>query len=332
MLPHFRLARPATVDEAVALLAGAGRKAAPLAGGSDLLDWMKSGLPGPELLVSLEAIPALRGVHAEGKELAIGATSRLAELAADPRLAARAPALAQACAGVGSPQIRAVATLGGNLLQRPRCWYLRSGFPCLKNGGDRCYAMTGRNDYHAIFAAGPSAIVHPSDAAVALSALGARVRLRGPLGRREIPIDDLFRLPSRQLEREHALEPADILEEIVLPEPAKRERSGFLKARERALFDFSLASASCWMRLDGLRCLQVRLTLGSVAPIPWRARQAEEFLTGRMIDAAAAGEAARLALQGAEPLEHNAWKVPLTRNLVRNVVLEVGRGEGASRS
>lgn len=326
MLPHFRLARPSTLEEAVALLAGAGGRAAPLAGGSDLLDWIRSGLPAPEIVVSLDRLAALRGIREEEGGLAIGATARLSEIASDPRVTASAPALARACAEVGSPQIRNVATLGGNLLQRPRCWYLRSNFPCLKNGGERCYAMTGRNDYHAILGAGPSAIVHPSDAAPALCALGARVAVRGPRGAREIPIDELYRLPSQRLDAEHALEPGEILTEVRLPRPGRRERGAFLKARERAGFDFALASAACWMRLDGQLCREARLALGSVAPVPWRARKAEEYLAGRMVDEAAAAEAARLALDGAEPLEHNAYKIALCRNLVRGLVLQVARG------
>lgn len=327
MLPHFRLARPGTLDEAVGLLAEGGGRAAALAGGSDLLDWMKSGLPAPGLVVSLDRLRDLRGIREEERKgervLVIGATTRLAEIASDPRVAASAQALARACAEVGSPQIRSVATLGGNLLQRPRCWYLRSNFPCLKNGGDRCYAMAGRNDYHAILGAGPSAIVHPSDGATALSALGARVRVRGPQGEREMAIDDLYRLPSQRLDAEHALGPGDLLTAIVFPRAGRRERSGFVKVRDRAGFDFALVSVACWMRLDGQRCLEARLALGAVAPVPWRARRAEEVLSGRQIDAAAAAEAARLALDGAEPLEHNAYKIPLTRNLVRNLVLHL---------
>jgi xanthine dehydrogenase YagS FAD-binding subunit len=323
MLPHFQIARPRSIDEAVSLLSGAARPAAALAGGSDLLDWMKAGLPAPRLLVALDGVPDLRGIREAADTLAIGATTRLAEVASDARLRGAAAALAQAASGIGSPQIRAVATLGGNLLQRPRCWYLRSNFPCLKNGGDRCYAATGENEYHAILGAGPSAIVHPSDGAVALVALGARARLRGPRGDREVALADLYRLPSQRLDLEHDLEPGDLLTEIVWRRGGKHERSGFLKVRDRARFDFAVVSAACWLRLDGLLCREARICLGAVAPIPWRARKAEEFLKDRMIDEASAAEAARLALDGAEPLEHNAYKIPLTRNLVRRVVLEV---------
>ncbi len=326
MLPHFRLLRPKTIEEALGALAEGGRRAAILAGGSDLLDWIKSGLSAPEVMVSLDRLGTLRAIREEKDTLVIGAAARLAEIAADTVVLAALPALARACSEVGSPQIRNVATLAGNLLQRPRCWYLRSNFPCLKNGGKRCYAMTGRNDYHAIFAAGPSAIVHPSDGATILSALGAAVRARGPGGQRDVPLDDLYRLPSQSLESEHALEPGELVTEIRIPRPGRRERSGFVKLRDRARFDFAVVSAACWMRLDGQRCLEARLTLGAVAPVPWRARQAEEHLRGRMVDEAGAAEAARLALEGADPLEHNAYKIPLTRHLVRNLLLQVARG------
>lgn len=328
MLPHFQLARPRTVDEALSLLAGSGGRGAPLAGGSDLLDWMKAGLPAPQLLVSLDRLDELRGIRETDDAFVIGAATPLAQVASDARLRASAPALAHAAAGVGSPQIRNVGTLGGNLLQRPRCWYLRSNFPCLKNGGDRCYAATGENEYHAILGAGPSAIIHPSDGAAALSALGARVRIRGPRGDRELALDALYRLPSERLDLEHALEPGDLLTEIRIPRGGRRERSGFAKVRDRARFDFAVVSAACWMRLDGLLCREGRICLGAVAPVPWRARKAEDFLKGRMVEEATAAQAARLALEGAEPLEHNAYKIPLARNLLRRLLLEVARGPG----
>lgn len=314
----------------MALLADGATRSAPLAGGSDLLDWIKSGLPAPERIVSLDRLTALRGVREEKGSLVIGALTTLAEVAAHPLLAAEAPALGAAAASVGSPQIRNSGTVGGNLLQRPRCWYLRSNFPCLKNGGERCYAVTGRNEYHAIFGAGPSAITHPSDAAPALSALGARVRVRGPAGEREMALDELYRLPSQRLEAEHGLERGELLTEIVVPRAGRKQRSGFVKVRDRARFDFAVVSAACWMRLDGLLCQQARVALGSVAPVPWRARRAEAYLEGRMIDAAAAAAAADLAVEGAQPLEHNAYKIPLTRNLVRRLILQVGRGQQAA--
>ncbi|MEE9219758.1 MAG: FAD binding domain-containing protein [Acidobacteriota bacterium] len=325
MLPHFRLGHPRTVEEAVAALAEPGSGAAALAGGSDLLEWMKAGLPAPGFLVCLDRIEALRGIRQEGRSLVIGATTRLAELATDERVRSAAPSLASAADSVGSPQIRNVGTLGGNLLQRPRCWYLRSNFPCLKNGGENCYAITGQNQYHAIFGGGPSSIVHPSDCATALTALGARVRVHGLKGAREIPIDKLYRLPSERLEVEHALEAGELLTEIVLPRRHRRDHSAFLKVRDRAQFDFAVVSVACWLRLDGRLSQQARICLGAVAPVPWRARKAEEYLQKRLIDETSATEAARLALDGAEPLEHNSYKIPLARNLVRRALLELVR-------
>ena len=325
-LPHFKLSQPETLEEAVSTLAGGSGRASALGGGSDLLDWMKSGLPAPEQLVALDRIKALRGIREEKRTLVIGAAARLAEIAAAEVVIEAAPALARAAAAVGSPQIRNVATLGGNLLQRPRCWYLRSNYPCLKNGGNRCYAATGQNHYHAILGAGPSVIVHPSDCAVALSALGARVRIQGPGGKRELAIDDLYRLPADRLDLEHALEPGEILTDVVVPRARRRERSQFIKVRDRARFDFAVVSAAAWMRLDGLLCKEVRLCLGAVAPVPWRPATAEAYLTDRMINENVANEAARLALDAAVPLEHNSYKIPLARNLVRRLVLDLVAG------
>ena len=322
-LPHFKLSRPETVEEAISTLAGEEGRASALAGGSDLLDWMKSGLPAPEQLVALDRIEALRGIREEKGFLVIGAATSLAEIASADVVSEASPALAQAAADVGSPQIRNVATLGGNLLQRPRCWYLRSNYPCLKNGGNRCYAFSGENHYHAILGAGPSAIVHPSDCATALSALGARVRIQGPGGRRELAIDDLYRLPADRLDLEHDLQPGEILTEVVIPRARRRERSRFIKVRDRAMFDFAVVSAAAWMRLDGLLCKEVRLCLGAVAPVPWRPAAAEAYLTERMINEDVAIEAARLALDTAVPLEHNSYKIPLARNLVRRLVLDL---------
>jgi xanthine dehydrogenase YagS FAD-binding subunit len=314
---RFEYATPATIDQAIASMKP---DAAFKAGGIDLLDRMKEGLARPSRLVDLHGIGDLRGIKLDDTALTIGATTTLAELASHAAVRERFAALAEAAASAANPQIRNVATCGGNLLQRPRCWYFRTTeFKCLKKGGATCFAQKGENKYHAIFGGGPSFIVHPSTLATALVALGARIRTH----KREITLADFFTLPSADYEKENVLADGEILTHIVVPpSPA---RTGFLAIKERQVYDWPLAEVAVALQLDGGRCKMASIVLGAAAPIPWRARKAEQALLGKPITDEAARAAGRSAVEGAQPLRQNGYKIPLFEATVARAVLRVGR-------
>jgi xanthine dehydrogenase YagS FAD-binding subunit len=296
------------------------------AGGIDLLDLLKEGLLAPGKVVNLRDVPDLDTVAEESDgRLRIGPMVTLAALAAHPILRGRYPALAGALADSASPQIRNVATLGGNLLQRPRCWYLRSqAFRCLRKGGGHCFAISGENQYHAIFNNMPCAIVHPSTAATVLVALGASVELTNAAGAtRRLLLEDFLVGPERDLQRENDLGPHEILSAVRLPKPAPGVRMAHIKQGEKDSFDWPLADVAVVLDLDATgTCKRAEIILGAAAPVPHRAKKAEAALNGKRIDESAAAQAARAALDGATPLSKNAYKLPLFEALVRRAVLK----------
>jgi xanthine dehydrogenase YagS FAD-binding subunit len=239
------------------------------------------------------------------------------------------PALAEAARSVASEQIRNLGTVGGNLCQRPRCPYFRlENIVCLKKGGSTCYAASGENKYNAILGGGPSYIVHPSDLAPVLVALGASARVAGPSGERTIPLESFFTLPSEgRIRRENVLENDEIITAVAVPASPFAARSTYLKFKERESQDFALSAVAAAVDLDaGGTVRGARIVLGGVAPIPWRASKAEQYLVGKKLSAPdALAEAARLALDGATPLSGNAYKIPLTRALVRRALAAAGR-------
>jgi xanthine dehydrogenase YagS FAD-binding subunit len=317
---RFELARATTTGQARTLLAekpGSVLKA----GGIDLLDHLKERLVEPPRVVDIKTVPGLNAIALAGGGARIGPLATLAQIAAHPGVREALPALAQACGEAASPQIRNVATLGGNLLQRPRCWYYRlESYRCLKKGGDVCYAVGGENRYHVIFGGGPSYAPHPSNAAVALVALNASFVLEGPKGTRSVPAEEFFTPPARDPERENQLAPDEILVEVKVPDAAGY-RSAYDEVRERAAFDWPLASVAAALKLNGGAVQDARIVLGAVAPIPWRAAKAEQALAGKPLDEATASAAARAATFGAVPLSDNGYKVALVQTLVRRTLL-----------
>lgn len=300
------------------------------ASGIDLLDLLKENLLAPTRVVSLSQIPGLDGVaELPTGALRLGSMGRLASLAEHPTVRQRYPALADALLNTASPQIRNVATLGGNLLQRPRCWYLRTQeFRCLRKGGGHCYAIRGENRYHAIFDNSICAIVHPSTAATALVALGATLELTDPEGGvRGVLLEDFFVTPDRDVQRENDLKAQEILTAIELPALPSGTRMAHCKHSEKDAFDWPLADAAVVLQIapDG-RCRRAAVVLGAAAPVPHRAKAAEAVLTGRHIDAAAAAQAGSAALEGATPLSQNAYKLPLIEVLVRRAILQAVAG------
>jgi xanthine dehydrogenase YagS FAD-binding subunit len=330
----FEWASPASVEEAVSLLKSApatrdvDEAARPLAGGQDLLTTMKDYLTRPTRIVNLKSIRGLDRIEGDGRKgLRLGALVTLAQLEEHAAVRRDFPGLAEAAHSVATQQIRNLGTVGGNLCQRPRCWYYRlEEAVCLKKGGSECFAAKGENKYNAIFGGGPSYIVHPSDLAPALVALGATLSVVGADGRRTVELEKFFTLPSEgSIRRENVLKNDEIITEIQVPASPFAARSTYLKFKERESLDFALSSVAAAVELGmDKKVRQARIVLGGVAPVPWRVPKAEEFLKGKALDAAALAGAARLALEGAEPLAKNAYKIPLTETLVRRALMKAG--------
>jgi xanthine dehydrogenase YagS FAD-binding subunit len=326
----FEWINAGTVAEAVQLLgnapatANADEAPQPIAGGQDLLTLMKDYLVSPTRLVNLKHIAGLNQIKSDGKGgLTIGALVTLSELENHEVVRKTFPGLSQAAHSIATPQIRNLGTVGGNLCQRPRCWYFRlEEVVCLKKGGSLCYAAEGENKYNAILGGGPSYIVHPSDLAPMLVALDASVSVTSGGGERTIPLNKFFTLPSEgSIRRENVLGNQDIITHINLPASSFASNSTYIKFKERESLDFALASVAAAVSFQGTKNVkEARLVLGGVAPIPWRAAEAEAYLIGKNLTPEVLAEAAQLALKGAQPLAKNAYKVPLTQALVRRAL------------
>jgi xanthine dehydrogenase YagS FAD-binding subunit len=317
---RFEFARATSVAEALSLItekAGSALKA----GGIDLLDHLKEHLIEPPRLVDLKSVPGLDGISAEPDgSLRIGPLVTMAKIAAHPSIRPTHPGLAQACGEAASPQIRNVATIGGNILQRPRCWYYRlASYRCLKKGGDICFAVAGENRYHTIFADGACNAPNPSNAAMGLAALGASFVFQGSRGTRTVPADQLFTIPGNDPQRENAKAADEILTSIHVP-AAKGVRSVYASVKEKAAFDWPLVSTAVALRVDGGVVRQARIILGAVAPVPRRSTAAEQALTGKRLDDATVEAVANAAVAGAQPLSENGYKVELLRILVRRTL------------
>ncbi len=324
MLASFSYVRPASLDQAIERLRRPGGRLH--AGGTDLLGCLRDGVFGARELVSLSGLSELRGItQARDGGLRIGALTTLTEVAESDVVRRSYRALADAAASAASPQLRNQGTLGGNLCQRPRCWYFRGDFHCLRKGGDSCYAIGGENRYHAIFGGAGCYIVHPSDTAPALAALGATVRIEGPRGGRQVPLGSFFTLPSRSLVAENVLEAGDVLTEVRLPAPPAGLQSLYRKVRERQAWDFALVSAAVAVRVAAGVVAEASVVLGGVAPVPWRSPGAEKALVGRALGPEAATQAGEAAAVGAQPMEHNAYKVPLLRGAVEEAILTLAQ-------
>ncbi len=334
----FEWINAGTISEAVQLLASSAAShdideaPRPIAGGQDILTTMKDYLTRPSRIVNLKSIRGLDRIEGDGKKgLTIGALVTLSQLETHPIVRTSFPGLAEAAHSIATPQIRNLGTVGGNLCQRPRCWYFRlEEAVCLKKGGSECFAATGENKYNAIFGGGPSYIVHPSDLAPMLVALGASVSITGAEGRRVIPMEKFFTLPSEgSIRRENVLKNDEIITAIRVPASSFAAHSTYLKFKERDSLDFALASVAVAVQLQANKTIQqARIVLGGVAPIPWRAPQAEKFLAAKTLSTDVLTKVAKLALEGAQPLEKNAYKVPLTQTLVRRALMQAVNASG----
>lgn len=321
----FEYLNPKSLKELPDLLSKKQDESIVLAGGTDLLDMLKERLIEPKRVINIKNIKDLHGIK-NGSGLELGALTTISEIAADPRIQKKYSVLAQAAESIGTPQLRNMGTIGGNLCQRPRCWYYRGRqYPCLKKGGAKCYAAEGWNQYHAIFGGGPSYIVHPSDAAPALQALGASLKVFGPSGSDEIPLEEFFELPIDNLRGENVLQANEIITHISIPEPAAGTRSTFLKFREKQSMDFAISSVAAILQMQGNRVKSADIVLGGVAPIPWRAKDAEAELQGKALSSETIEKAATAAVAGASPMAHNSYKIQLTQNLVRRALQQLAK-------
>ena len=324
----FEYARPKSAQEVVKLLAGAEGEALALAGGTDLISLMKDGVATPKRLVSLQHVSELKGisVHRESG-LRLGAGVTLEELVESAEVREHYPALVQAAEGVSSAQVRSTGTVGGDLCQRPRCWYYRAGYGLLAVYKDKPLVPDGDNRYHAILGnSGPAYFVSPSSLAPILIALDAKVKLHGPDGPRELSVQDFFVTPKSEQESEHALRPGEIVTEILAPHPGDVKMAVY-EVRQKEALDWPLAAAAVVLKLDGGNVQSARVVLGHVAPVPWPSPEAEEALKGKSVNDDAAWEAGKAALSKATPLSKNAYKVQLARVAVKRAIMQIAKGE-----
>ena len=327
-MKQFDLFEPTSISEATGFLTQFGAKAKVVAGGSDLLggimkDWVTGkGMPLPDQVIDLTTIPDLKGVKSGADGFHIGTTTTLSEVIEHQDLAAKVPLLAQAASSVASPLIRNFGTLGGNINQRPRCWFFRGeNFACYKKGGDFCYAVTGDNRYHAIIGGELCYIVHPSDTATALLALNAQAKLSGPSGERTVPFDQYFHGPREDVLTENVLKPNEVLTEVFIPTPAAGTKMAWTKLKDRQVYDFAVVSVAAAFTVDGGNWKDGRLTLGGVAPVPYRAQVIEDALKGKDVKASVRQAAAQLRTV-ARPMSLNAYKVDIAQGLVERAVLQ----------
>lgn len=292
-----------------------------IAGGTDLLDEIKEGVERPDKLINLIELVAMQGIALKSFGLEIGTGTTLAEIVSHADIVRDYAALSQAAESVATPQIRNVGTLGGNLCQRPRCWYYRSiNFDCRKKGGSTCYAQVGENKFHAILGGSDCVIVHPSDMAVALISLNASITLTSAIDSRTLAMEDFFAGPDLDIMAENVLAPGEIVTSVTVPATTANAKSIFLKAKERQGMDFASSSVAVAMEVSGGTISSVRVTLGGVAPIPWRALAAESVLLDKSLASVDLKEVGEAAVHRAKALEHNGYKVRLTAGLTRRAV------------
>jgi len=317
MLPGFSIVRPTSLADALAQLEGGGARIH--GGGTDLLGCLRDGVFITDKVVSLGRIPELRGISmTPDGGLRVGALTTISEIGTNETVARKYGALHDAAQVIASPQLRNQGTLAGNLCQKPRCWYYRGEFDCVRKGGDTCFAFQGENQYHCILGGDACYIVHPSDTAPALAAHGAICRISGPSSSRSVPVEQLHVPPSEDPRRETVLEPDEILTEIVLRPPPEDARASYRKVRARASWDFALAGVAMVLRFEGSVVAGARVFLSGAAPVPWRARGVEEVITGKTLDGPVLAAAAEAVVAGAEPLAKNGYKVPLFQGLIKD--------------
>lgn len=293
------------------------------AGGTDALIRLREGVTQPEVLVNLKKLDELNTIKEDSEGLHIGAGAKLTDILENEQ-AAHYPGLLEAVGSVATIQLRNMGTIGGNLCQRPRCWYYRSHrFPCLRKGGDTCYAIYGDNKYHCIVGGGPCFIVHPSDIGPMLIALDAQLEILNAKGTRMINVEDLYVLPEDDPYHETILKQDELITKVVIPASAKSMQSHYVKFRERDSFDFAMVSVAVAAKMSGDTISDIRVAYGGVAPKPWRATKAEEALKGKTLSDDVLLNAGQTEFANADPLEQNEYKIVLARNLLKRAMREM---------
>ncbi len=315
----FEYASPKTLQEALGLLGSSWGEADVLAGGTDLLSLMKEYIHTPKRVVNIKGIEELGGIDKTSAGVRIGATVTVTELLSSDLIKSNFPALIQAAQGIASMQIRNMGTVGGDLCQRPRCWYFRNGFGLLAMKDGKSMVPGGENRYHAIFGKAPAYFVSASSFGPALIALGAKVKLASASGTRELPVADFFVVPSDEDSREIALKPNEILTEILIP--ASGAKNATYEVRQKEALDWPLAAASVALKMDGNKVRSAEIVMGHVGPTPVRAPNAARSLSGKTVTEAVAEKAAATAVKGARPLSQNAYKVQLAKAAVKRALL-----------
>jgi len=322
VMPAFELFQPASVSDALGVLNRHGADAWVMAGGNDTFDWLKDRIKKPRVVVDLSMVNELNGIKDAGGGLEIGATTTLTTIANHPMVKERFPMLAQAALIVASPQIRNVSTLGGNVAQDARCWYYRAGWPCYRAGGNICYADTPQavNREHALFDADRCVAVNPSDTAPALVALDAQFVIKNGDAERVVSAEEFFIGPGIDITKLTSLQPGDLLTAIRIPNTFAGKPHYFEKVRDRMVWDFALVNIAASFNLSGSSIGDARMVVNGVSATPYRLNAVEAFLRGKPRDKATADQAAEMAVQGAVPLQHNAYKIPLMKALVKRAI------------
>jgi len=327
MMRPFEYVSPNSRSQAIGLLGATWGNTEVLAGGTDLLALMKDDVVAPKRLVNIKEVADLRGISSTAQGLRIGALTNLGELADDENVKKNYPALSEALLEAASPQIRNMATIGGNLCQRPRCWYFRNGLGLLpKDESGKELAAVGENRYHAVLGnQGPAKFVSPSTVVPILIAYGAKIHLEGPRGKRELPLEQFFVIPKAENEREHDLQPNEIVTELVIP-PATGVKAAHYEIRQKEVFDWPLGVAGVVLKMQGSSVQSSRIVLGYVAPVPWPSPEAQQAISGKSVNRETTRRAADAALAKASPLSHNAYKVKLAKVAVARAMLKAAGG------
>jgi len=320
----FKYVQPKNLSDAAGISEKEGDAAVLFAGGTDVLELIKNDIISPSKVINLKSIPGLDKIEPTGRAgLKIGALTTVNEIAEHPVLMKRFTVLSEAAKEVASPQLRNVGTIGGNICQRPRCWYFREDFDCIKKGGDICYAIGGENKYHCIVGGGPCYSVHPSDIAVALVALNAEFTITNGKDSRKVPADKFFILPGQNSLQENILKPGEILTEIFIPELSSSASSRYIKFTERNVWDFAIVSVAAIVNRSSNKINSANIVFGGVAPIPWIDEDLNSMLSGMELSDKSIEAAAGNVLIDAEPMEKNDYKIPLARNLVKKVLKDL---------